>query len=566
MSSPKGIFMRNLKRFAALTLFAALCLTCLTGCDTDGDAFSLSAAVGQAPQTLDPIYARQVSEQTVIVHLYENLMKRSVDAEGNVTSVYGMAKSVDQETNVDGSVTYTFRLRSARWSDGKAVKAEDFVYAWQRLADPASASPYAELMQVVCGYTQARKSGDMSLLQVTAKNDTTLIVNLTGNYDWFLSDVCTAPATVPLRRDKVPPPVKEAAEAVEVAAAEEEWWADAESLVGNGAYLVTEYDEGSALTLTANEEHYNHGKQNNPARITLRFADAAEGAALYENGDVDVLWPLTDEAYTARLGEEGFEPIPTLSTYTLLFNTAAYPFWDQTIAQAVVKALDREALAAAAGVTAQAAEALVPYGVPDSEEKDFRTCAGSLVDTAPELYAQNCVEAMDLLRNAGYESGADFGQLQYLYVDEGNAAAVAAELCRQLRSVLEMQITPCAVTEEELETAFAEKTFTVAAKNVTALCNDAECFLLDWASTSPNNVVGYANSAYDTLMSIIAGAPDGTARLGCLHDAEELLISDAALTPLYTTCTTWEVRQTLQGALRDARGWFSFAGVTQRQA
>lgn len=558
--------MRNLKRFAVLMLSLVLSLTCLTGCDTDGDAFSLSAAVGEAPRTLDPIYAQRVSEQTVIAHLYENLMKRSVDAEGNVTSVYGMAKSVDQETNVDGSVTYTFRLRSAKWSDGKAVKADDFVYAWQRLADPMYDSPYAELMQVVCGYDEARASGDMSLLQVSAKNDTTLVVNLTGSYDWFLNEVCTAPATVPLRRDKVPALVKGTEEAVEVAAAEEEWWTDAESLVGNGPYLVSQYHAGASVTLTANEEHYNHGKQNNPAQITLYFADAAEGAALYESGDVDVLWPVTDEAYTARLAEEDFEPIPTLSTYTLLFNTAAYPFWDQTIAQAVVKALDREALAAAAGVTAQAAEALVPYGVPDGAEKDFRTCAGPLVDTAPELYAQNCVEAMELLQGAGYESGADFGELQYLYVDEGSAAAVAEELCRQLRSVLNMEITPCAVTEEELAAAFEEKAFTMAAKNVTALCNDAECFLLDWVSTSPNNVVSYTNSAYDTLMSIIAGAPDGTARLGCLHDAEELLISDAALTPLYTTCTTWEVRETLQGALRDARGWFSFAGVTQRQS
>ena len=558
--------MRNFKRFAALVLSAVLCMACLTGCDSDGDAFSLTAAIGGDIETLDPIYAESVSEQTVLVHLYENLMKRSVDAEGNVTAVYGMAKSVDQQTNVDGSVTCTFRLRSAKWSDGKSVRAEDFVYAWQRLADPAADSPYADLLQVVCGYTEARESGDMSLLQVTAKNDSTLVVNLTGNYDWFLNEVCTAPAAMPLRRDKVPGFVKESAEAVEVAETEEEWWADTTALTGNGAYLISAYDAGESLVLSANEEYYNHGKQNNPAQITLRFVTAEEGAALYESGDADVLWPLTDEAYTGLAAQEDAALLPTLSTYTLLFNTTTYPFWDQSISQAVVKAIDREAIAAAAGVNAVPAEALVPYGVPDNEEEDFRTCAGPLVDTAPELYAQNCAEAVELLRAAGYESGADFGELQYLYVDEGSAAAVAAELCRQLRSVLSMQVTPCAVTEEELKTAFAEGTFCLAGKNITAPCNDAESFLLDWASGSPNNVVGYANSAYDTLMSIIATAPDGTARLGCLHDAEELLISDAPLTPLYTTYTAWEVRETLQGAIRDARGWFSFAGVTQRQA
>ena len=123
-----------------------------------------------------------------------------------------------------------------------------------------------------------------------------------------------------------------------------------------------------------------------------------------------------------------------------------------------------------------------------------------------------------------------------------------------------------AVTEEELLTAIAEGTFTLAGRNLTAHCNDAESFLLDWASHSENNLLGYENSAYDTLMSIIANAPDGTARLGCLHDAEELLMADAPLTPLYTTYTAWTVRETLTGVIRDPRGWFSFCGALRRQA
>ena len=85
------------------------------------------------------------------------------------------------------------------------------------------------------------------------------------------------------------------------------------------------------------------------------------------------------------------------------------------------------------------------------------------------------------------------------------------------------------------------------------------------ASThSPDNVAGYENSAYDTLMTIIANAADGTARMGCLHDAEDLLIDDHVLAPLYTEGTAWELRDTLTGAFRDARGWFSFANTITR--
>lgn len=195
--------MPRFKRLAALLLPAALCVSMLAGCSKAGEGLSLSVCAGAALETLDPIYAESTGDQTILVHLYENLMRVTADGSGGTAVVPGMAKSVDQEENHDGTVTYTFRLRSAKWSDGQSVKASDFVYAWQRLADPASHSPYAELLSVVSGYDEARAAGDMELLQVSAKNDTTLVVVLNGTYDWFLKEVCTSPATMPLRKDVV---------------------------------------------------------------------------------------------------------------------------------------------------------------------------------------------------------------------------------------------------------------------------------------------------------------------------------------------------------------------------
>ena len=66
-------------------------------------------------------------------------------------------------------------------------------------------------------------------------------------------------------------------------------------------------------------------------------------------------------------------------------------------------------------------------------------------------------------------------------------------------------------------------------------------------------------------MSIIAGA-SGTARMGCLHDAEELLLADCRVVPLYSRLTGWEVRRTLTGAVRDPRGYFNLTGVINRPA
>ena len=102
-----------------------------------------------------------------------------------------------------GPVSYTHLLRTAKWSDGQRVKAGDFVYAWRRLVDPASHSPYANLLSVVSGYQEARAEKDPSLLQVSAPSDSVFEVTLNGNFDWFLREVCTSPATMPLRQDVV---------------------------------------------------------------------------------------------------------------------------------------------------------------------------------------------------------------------------------------------------------------------------------------------------------------------------------------------------------------------------
>ena len=196
--------MNRCKRIAVLVLSAVLSVSLLAGCaGNDAEGMALSVSVGSRVSTLDPIYAEDLESQNILVHLYENLMRVAPDGNGGSVVLNGMAKDVDVDENVDGTVTYTFRLRGAKWSDGETVKAQDFVYAWQRLVNPASHAPYATLLSVVVGYQEARNSGDMSLLQVVAKNDTTLEVTLNGNYDWFLTEICTAPATAPLRQDVV---------------------------------------------------------------------------------------------------------------------------------------------------------------------------------------------------------------------------------------------------------------------------------------------------------------------------------------------------------------------------
>ena len=562
--------MKLWKRLTALGLSVLMCVSFLTACGQEeaaGDQTALSVCVGEAPATYDPIYAQQIGDQTILNHLYENLMRLEKNENGQVTAVPGAAKSVDVKENSDGTVTYTFRLRGGKWSDGTDVKAGDFVYAWQRLADPATGSSYASLLSIVSGYGEARASGDMSLLAVSAKNSSTLVVTLDGQYDWFLREVCTSIATMPLRQDVVQRLKQAADDANAELSGDAEplrWWSNPTHLVTNGPYTASSADETS-LTLTENDAY---GKKlTGPAELTFRFADTQTAWVLYDQGVVDAVWPLTEEQMAERqAADETWQADPVLETYSVLFNCGRVE--DVSIRQALSLAIDRNRLAALAGTTAQAATGLVPPGVPEGDE-DFRTTGGDLLDNDPESYEDRCQTAVELMQAAGYDRGSDLtaelGELEYLYVDQGTNAAVAAALCEMWSTCLRLNVTPRAVTEAELMTALRSGDYTLAGLRVYAVCNDAECFLMNWTTGNSDNLLHYENSAYDTLMSIIASAQDGSARMGCLHDAEDLLLEiDCALSPLYTAGTAWELRDTYLGGFRDPRGWFDFRSVCLR--
>ena len=115
--------MKHWKRRLALLLAAALCVSALAGCARGGDAMSLSVCVGGAPEELDPIYATEPADQTILVHLYENLMRKTAGASG-ATVTNGVAKSATSEENTDGTVTWTFQLRAGvTFSDGTPLPA-----------------------------------------------------------------------------------------------------------------------------------------------------------------------------------------------------------------------------------------------------------------------------------------------------------------------------------------------------------------------------------------------------------------------------------------------------------
>ena len=132
--------------------------------------------------SIDPGIVEDVSGAEIVRDLFEGLYNQ--DADGNLVPGVALSHTV----SADG-LTYTFTLRpEAKWSNGDPVVAGDFVYAWQRVADPATASPYSwfiSLMGIVNADAVLEGTMTPDQLGVSATDDHTLVVTLVAPKPYF---------------------------------------------------------------------------------------------------------------------------------------------------------------------------------------------------------------------------------------------------------------------------------------------------------------------------------------------------------------------------------------------
>ena len=165
----------------ATSLFAAKLYHPVTGEKLAADQTFTYWALDEH-SSIDPQIVEDVSGSDIIRDLFEGLLNQ--DADGVL--VPGVAESFEANENKD---VYTFHLRNnAKWSNGDPVTAHDFVYAWQRAVDPATASPYSWFMEIMSIKNGAETiSGEVppSALGVKALDDLTFQVELTASLPYF---------------------------------------------------------------------------------------------------------------------------------------------------------------------------------------------------------------------------------------------------------------------------------------------------------------------------------------------------------------------------------------------
>lgn len=462
---------------------------------------------GPEPRSLDPHLSTGISAMQIQFALWEGLVRPE---RKSLRPRPGVATS--WEASADGRV-YRFTLREeAVWSDGAAVTAADFVAGWRRALDPERTTPYAEMLYVLEN-AEAYHGGEAGgeSLGVSAVGRKELEVRLERPVPYFLS-LLLHPVWFP-----IPAHVADASGAM--AGGEAGSWARPESFVGNGAFRLVRHSPNQLVEVVRNEGYWEADQ------VTLRgirffaFSEPAAEERAFLAGQLDLTdsLPSGRVAYYEERHPEWLEVEPYLGTYYLLLNTREGPLADERVRRALALALDREVLVEALlGGGQQAAGGFVPPGIAGYEES-FR----------PE---RDVAEARRLLREAGYGEGSAFPELEYLFNTSESHKRIAEAIQEMWRVELGISVR---LTNQEWKTYLQRREqgdFEVARAVWIGDYVEPSTFLDLWRG---DNWAGWRSERYDSLLREAQTEPDRDRRYALYAEAEQILIGEQVIIPLY---------------------------------
>lgn len=516
----------------------ALAALALAGCDSNALTKGPKLATDQTlrvqledqPSSLDPGQTQYTYETAILRAISEPLLKPAPDLSAVVPAA---AQSYDVST--DGTV-YTFHLRptGAYW-DGVPVRAQDFVYGWQRLIDPRRAAPnevfFANAIlngdKVSLMDPQAdasRIDSALSALGLKAVDDHTFQVTLAGPDPAFVW-LAAMPASAPIRQDVV----KQVGE---------KWAATADSLVTNGPFKVSEMVAGDHVTVVPNP-HYWGGR---PTLTSIRFVIVNDGAAAvsaYTNGRLDEVSvqpaQATEVAGDAGLSNEVLRT-PDLTVFWLVFRVSSPMTSNASLRRAIAQAIDRDAFVATVfqgqGI---GATSFIPKGMhgyaPGLGEQRF-----DLAQARASLAASGYSAAQLRALKFSYDQSSDFAKVTAMFVHD------------QLKANLGIDITLQPLDANTLGAHQASGDFQIAGPmGWTADYPDPADWFDVFLTTSSDNVALYQNPQYDNFVRAARHDMIPARRDQEYLQAQQMLVADVPVVFLAQSVSWHLVRPYVRG-------------------
>lgn len=474
-----------------------------TGLATDGTSFEAIASV------LEGLY--------------------QLDGAGN--TIPGMA--VKEEISEDGKVR-TFTLRDAKWSDGQPVTANDFVFAWRRLANPKTASEYAYMIGVAgVKNAEAVMSGEKPIteLGITAVDDKTLKVELDYPVPFF-DQLAAFPPFYPIREDFYDK-------------YKEQYALTPEAILSNGPFKMVEWNQGANYTMVKNDQYYGADKVQIDGLNFQVVKDAQSAMVAFDQGNVDYV-KLTGEMVDQY--KESPEFMNTLGGYLWFVspNQKVPGLENANLRRALALSFDKEQIAEHLLKDGSiAANFAIPVKLavgPDG--KDFR-------ETTPSYLNVDKAKAKEYYEKAKQELGKDKFAYELVFEDTEASKKVAEYLKSEIETnlpgmTINLKQQPKKARLQLMQNGVYELGLTRWGPDYA----DPMTYLDMWITGASYNFGSWTSKEYDKLIfdaskGDLTGKP--VERWEALKQAEKVCMDDAAIFPVYQTGSAVMIKKDLTG-------------------
>lgn len=509
------------KRIVAVMMTVAMAASLLAGCgvpksnDDKGGSNKESAekvfrySTNTEATTLDPTKANCVPDNEIQHAVTEGLVRNTG---GEITP--GVAE--DWEVSEDGLV-YTFTLNpDAKWSDGEQIKAQDFVYAWQRLMDPATAAPYAFIGEYIKNGAEVEK-GEVAPteLGVVAKDDTTLEVTLVHPTSYFLSLVGSSAQFAPLRQDVVEKYGKDFA-------------ADAEKNVYSGPYILTSA-ENQKWIFEPNEEYWDR-ENIHLDRVELSYVQNTDTSlAMYESGDLDYT-KVPSAAVPKYEGKDNVYRDGSVDYYYFNCDGESAAMKNKNFRLALNYAFNRNANNKLVNNGVHAPSNAIVFSGLKGVEKTYGE-ESNLQSYPLDGDTAKAKEYLDAaLKELGLASPSDITIA--ITTTDNDSSKKQAEACQEMwKKELGINVEINQITYAEVLKRHNTGEFDVIWGGWVSDYDDPYSYLELYKSDCVYNYSRYKNDEVDKLLNATQTETDAAKRMDMLHQVEQIVIDDAALLP-----------------------------------
>lgn len=452
------------------------------------------------PAGFDPANIFRIENENIAFNIFSGLTSYDSKTGAIIPDLATSWETADNKT-------WTFTLREGvKFQKGYGdFTAEDVLYSFGRILDPATASPYASELA--------------GIETMQAPDPYTVVIELKAPNGNFLHTVANYHQGQIVSK-----------KAIEEAGDKVRW-----QPLGTGPYYLDEIDVNSRIVLKRHEDYY-----KGPAPIeTIVFniiKDEQTATIALRNGEVDLVMRANREENLQTLKDEGFV-MNTVQNYAValkVMNPEFAPFADVRVRQAIAHAIDYEAIcnAISPSLTQAAYSILLPW-------------MSVFSDNTPK-YPYDPEKAKALLAEAGYATGLSFKHLGTSAQGVTEIQQFEIDFLSQVGVDMQMELVDTPTFNQRRNAG----EFEMATRLLPAVNPDMILFsYLHPSNTVPGGLNGarYDNPEVTALLEAARAEPDAAKSAALYEQLQQIVMTELPYLPSYASNVFWPGKTSVTG-------------------